>query len=275
MSLTISFTDCTMVSLFYSLIHWYIILPIAQASRLVALFWVFSLASAQLILDKNINKFDGIKLINADSGIRSVGYGYNMAPASSAWTVGSGRTFHLGSSPALFDSGLQSKQVYLKGDTAGYGTGLSAYTLGGIPSSHQGMAVLSLAGTPQMQQYTTLLDNQAIQDTGAIQLVQQESPVQIIQARKADDSIIINRDLGLNMAVGRAAIDVAQPVTAAVTSLGRKIEYVPMAYSGQPASTQLVNVPPNEQGLHINFVSKSSPLTVSQQHIPGKCHLAA
>lgn len=201
-----------------------------------------------------------------------------MAPASSAWTVGSGRTFHLGSSPALFDSGLQSKQVYLKGGTgygtAGYGTGLSAFTLGGIPSSHQGLAVLSLAGAPQTQQYTTLLDNQAIQDTGAIQLVQQESPVQIIEARKADDSILFNRDLGLNLAVGRAAVDVAQPVTAAVTSIGRKIEYIPMAYSGQPASTQLVNVPPNEQGLHINFVSKSSPLTVSQQHIPGKCHLA-
>ena len=84
------------------------------------------------------------------------------------------------------------------------------------------------------------------------------SPAMIMAGRSADQVV----------ATQAVSADV-KPVTAAVATVSRTVDYTPMAYSGEPAKTQVVNVPPNEQGLHINFFSKSSPLTVSQQHIPG------
>ena len=82
--------------------------------------------------------------------------------------------------------------------------------------------------------------------------------------------MLLTRPAVSGFAVGHASSSAeVRPVTAAVATIRRTVDYVPVGYSGEPASTQVVNVPPNEQGLHLNFVSKSSPLTVSQQHIPG------
>jgi len=83
------------------------------------------------------------------------------------------------------------------------------------------------------------------------------------------------RPVGLGLAnvglanVGIAASAAPVAVNAAVTTLKRTVDYRPVPYSGEPIIPQVVDVPPSEQPVQLNFQSKSSPLIVSQQHIPG------
>jgi hypothetical protein len=69
--------------------------------------------------------------------------------------------------------------------------------------------------------------------------------------------------------VGIAASAAPVAVNAAVTTLKRTVDYRPVPYTGEPIIPQVVDVPPSEQPVQLNFQSKSSPLIVSQQHIPG------
>lgn len=68
------------------------------------------------------------------------------------------------------------------------------------------------------------------------------------------------------------SIHQAGPVNAAVHTVSRTVDYRPIPYSGEPATVQDIDVPPQESPLRINFQSKSSPLQVTQQHIPGLSH---
>ncbi|XP_054156815.1 fibroin heavy chain-like [Oppia nitens] len=74
---------------------------------------------------------------------------------------------------------------------------------------------------------------------------------------------------GLNIARG-VSVHQAGPVTAAVQTISRTVDYRPVPYSGEPATVQDVDVPPQESPIRINFQSKSSPLAVTQQHIPAE-----
>src|SRR5699024_1456241 len=105
-----------------------------------------------------------------------------------------------------------------------------------------------------------------------ISLVGQPLGIDIKRADIPSGSILWNRQpIG---AIQSASIDSGgaelRPVVAAVTSLRRTVDYVPVPYSGEIPKIQIVHVPPNEHGIHLNFISKSSPLTVSQQHISGR-----
>lgn len=147
-------------------------------------------------------------------------------------------------------------------------TGLSSFYLGGVPSAAY-MVAPKFATTGLVGQWAGGL-------TGGANL---------IAAKGADIAAIDNAavlvqkpvaaSVGLVTAGHALAVpsQTLSPVTAAVQSLRRTVDYVPVPYSGEAPQTQVVNVPPNEQGLHINVVSKSSPLTVSQQHIAGKTKL--
>ena len=73
---------------------------------------------------------------------------------------------------------------------------------------------------------------------------------------------------GLNIARG-INVHAAGPVHAAVQTLSRTVDYTPVPYTGEPAVVQDVDVPPQESPLRINFQSRSSPLQVTQGHIPG------
>ena len=242
----------------------------------MALLCLCSLVSSQLILDDkrhNLNRIQLIKDIDAGYKIASPAY------SSASWNVGAPRTLKLANwGPSFYSSGLYNAGLL------GEGAGLSSYTLGGVPA-YRGSSIVSLTGSPRA--YGTVLADRGL-DLGiqgralglgihggqGLGLGIRES------ARLADvgDVQLINRPVAVTtiarpeisaVAVGRADADV-RPVTAAVTTLQRTVDYVPVGFTGRAASTQVVNVPPNEQGLHINFVSKSSPLTVSSQHIPCK-----
>lgn len=62
----------------------------------------------------------------------------------------------------------------------------------------------------------------------------------------------------------------AGPVNAAVHTVSRTVDYRPVPYTGEPAVVQDIDVAPQESPLRINFQSKSSPLQVTQQHIPAE-----
>jgi len=62
----------------------------------------------------------------------------------------------------------------------------------------------------------------------------------------------------------------AHPVNAAVQTLARTVDYRAVPNTGEPIIPQIVDVPPSEQPVQLNFHSKSSPLIVSQHHIPGE-----
>lgn len=55
-------------------------------------------------------------------------------------------------------------------------------------------------------------------------------------------------------------------VQAAVTQLGRTVEYKNMPYQEQPMQSQIVEVEPSETPLHIHFKTKSSSVSLSQSH---------
>ena len=76
----------------------------------------------------------------------------------------------------------------------------------------------------------------------------------------------------LNIARG-VSVHQAGPVNAAVQTVSRTVDYRPVPYVGEPAVVQDVDVPPQESPLRINFQSKSSPLQITQGHIPGKRHI--
>lgn len=119
--------------------------------------------------------------------------------------------------------------------------------------------------------YTLTAVQPAVQN---LELVSSAQPVELVSTAVQPSALNLvtgGRTYGaVQLAGATHATTNLQPVTAAVASLQRKVEYIPTGYTGEPAQTQVVNVPPNEQGIHINFVSKSSPLTVSSQHIPGE-----
>jgi len=73
----------------------------------------------------------------------------------------------------------------------------------------------------------------------------------------------------MNIARG-VSIHQAGPINAAVQTISRTVYYKPVPYSGEPATVQDIDVPPQESPLRINFQSKSSPLAVTQQHIPAE-----
>jgi len=60
------------------------------------------------------------------------------------------------------------------------------------------------------------------------------------------------------------------PVNAAIQTIRRTVEHRPVPYSGEPVVPQEVIVEPSEQPVSIHFRSKSSPLIVTQEHIPGE-----
>lgn len=60
------------------------------------------------------------------------------------------------------------------------------------------------------------------------------------------------------------------PVNAAVISGHRQVAYRAVPNVGEIPSPAVLDVPPTEQPVHINFLSKSSPLLVSQAHIAGE-----
>ena len=74
---------------------------------------------------------------------------------------------------------------------------------------------------------------------------------------------------GYGVAGRGLSVHQAGPVNAAVQTLSRTVDYRAVPYSGEPATVQDIDVPPQESPLRINFQSKSSPLQVTQQHIPG------
>jgi len=76
--------------------------------------------------------------------------------------------------------------------------------------------------------------------------------------------------VGLLGAYGGIAQHGAGPVNAAVLSAGRTVDYRSVPFSGDAIVPQVVDVPPTEQPVQLNFHSKSSPLIVSQTHIPGE-----
>jgi hypothetical protein len=83
-------------------------------------------------------------------------------------------------------------------------------------------------------------------------------------------SLGVNQYLSnLNIARG-VSVQQAGPVNAAVHTISRTVDYRPVPYSGEPAAVQDIDVPPQESPLRINFQSKSSPLAVTQQHIPAE-----
>ncbi|KAJ6218119.1 hypothetical protein RDWZM_009276 [Blomia tropicalis] len=173
-------------------------------------------------------------------------------------------------------------------------TGLSSMTFGGIPTSLGGFSLINAdVPMPVSRQYTTWLNTAANQmpvSYAAVQpsytltavqpavqnleLVSSAQPVELVSTAVQPSALNLvtgGRTYGaVQLAGATHATTNLQPVTAAMASLQRKVEYIPTGYTGEPAQTQVVNVPPNEQGIHINFVSKSSPLTVSSQHIPGE-----
>jgi hypothetical protein len=73
----------------------------------------------------------------------------------------------------------------------------------------------------------------------------------------------------LNIARG-LSVSQAGPVNAAVQTISRTVDYRPVPYTGEAPVVQDIDVPPQESPLRINFQSKSSPLAVTQQHIPAE-----
>jgi len=73
----------------------------------------------------------------------------------------------------------------------------------------------------------------------------------------------------LNIARG-ISVSQAGPVNAAVQTISRTVDYRPVPYTGEAPVVQDVDVPPQESPLRINFQSRSSPLQVTQQHIPAE-----
>jgi len=73
----------------------------------------------------------------------------------------------------------------------------------------------------------------------------------------------------LNVARG-LSVHQAGPVNAAVHTLSRTVDYRAVPYTGEAPTVQDIDVPPQESPLRINFQSKSSPLAVTQQHIPAE-----
>jgi hypothetical protein len=73
----------------------------------------------------------------------------------------------------------------------------------------------------------------------------------------------------LNIARG-LSVSQAGPVNAAVQTLSRTVDYRPVPYTGEAPVVQDIDVPPMESPIRINFQSRSSPLAVSQQHVPAE-----
>jgi len=73
----------------------------------------------------------------------------------------------------------------------------------------------------------------------------------------------------INVARG-ISVHQAGPVNAAVQTVSRTVDYRPVPYIGEAPVAQEVDVGPVEQPIKLNFQSKSSPLIVTQQHIPGE-----
>lgn len=207
-------------------------------------------------IDKRVN-LDDVKLTDLAS------YGIHSPGLSSVSWNGSPRKLKLATlSPSYYDSRLYNTGI------VGGGAGLSSFTLGGIPA-YTGSSIVSLAGSPQS--YGSLLDRRTI-DIASAPIV---DSVRVVNRPVAIDTGAV--DAGARLVVTRPGVSTVstasrelQPVTAAVTTLRRTVDYAPVGYRGEAAQTQVVHVPPNEQGIHLNFISKSSPLTVSQQHISGK-----
>ncbi|CAG2105039.1 unnamed protein product, partial [Medioppia subpectinata] len=78
-------------------------------------------------------------------------------------------------------------------------------------------------------------------------------------------NLLANLNIARGVSVGQAG-----PINAAVQTISRTVDYRPVPYSGEPAHVQDIDVPPQESPLRINFQSKSSPLAVTQQHIPAE-----
>jgi len=147
---------------------------------------------------------------------------------------------------------------YYSGGFGGYGLGnaglgLSSYALGGVPSSY-GLSYGNGLG------FGSGLASGYGVGLGSARYV---SAV----AQPAISSVAVAQPVAVARPVHSAQV---QQVTAAVISNPRTVEYKAVPYSGEPAVPQVIDVPPSEQPVQLNFYSKSSPLLVSQQHIAGE-----
>jgi hypothetical protein len=168
---------------------------------------------------------------------------------------------------ALALTAINCQVLYNKGIYGGYGSGLlgagnlglSSYSLGGIPAlgGYYGRSVYGAGLGGLGYGYGAGL---GLSRVGALGLG---------LGGVATKAVGLG-GVGLLGNYGGIAASQAHAVNAAVQSLGRTVDYRAVPFSGEPIIPQVVDVPPTEQPVQLNFQSKSSPLIVSQTHIPGE-----
>lgn len=180
---------------------------------------------------------------------------YGGLYAANGWGYGAnlGRVAGLGA--------LRTGGAIIGGGALGYGTG--ALYAGGLAAPALSTVAL---GAPALS--TVALGSPAVVAAPALSQVALGG-INAYGALNAGNLGYTAANLGsLDIARG---ISVAQagPVNAAVQTLSRTVDYRAVPYTGEAPVVQDIDVPPQESPLRINFQSKSSPLQVTQQHIPG------
>jgi hypothetical protein len=208
--------------------------------------------------------------INHIPALRTVGRISNIGVHPYGASIVSPATYGLGSITGLHSiGGLRQYNLghlglgHLGLGHAGLGhAGLSTYGLGSYGLGSYGLGLNQVAVRPAavnyLSAYQPAVHQVAVAQPGISTVVAQPAAVQTVAVAQP----------GLYSQTYATQQNIV-PVSAAVTQVGRTVEYRPVPYSDQPIVPQVVEVEPSDIPIHIHFKSRSSTVQLSQEHIPG------